>query len=74
MTMSIGAASTGNHTYLFPNDSCSEEEEDYSATDLIKQSVATWSDIPIASSVSSIHASFPIKKENSDELLSNKKR
>ena len=47
--------------------SCSEDEEDYSSTDPIKQSVATWSDNPIASSVSSIHASYPIKREDSDE-------
>ena len=67
MAMSIGATSTWNHTYLFPNNSCSEDEEDYSATDLIKQSVATWSDIPIDSSVSNIHASYPIKREDSDE-------
>ena len=67
MAMSIGATSTWNHDYLFPNNSCSEDEEDYGTTDLIKQSVAKWSDIPIASSVSSIHASYPIKKEDSDE-------
>ena len=67
MAMSIGATSTWNHTYLFPTNSCSEDEEEYGSTDLMKQTVATWSDIPITSSVSSLHASYPIKREESDE-------
>ena len=64
--MSIGATSTWNHTYLFPNDLCSEDEEDYSTTNIISKSVATWKDVPLSKSISSIHASYPTKEESSD--------
>ena len=72
MAMSIGSTEAWNHTYLFPNETCSEDDEDYSKeSTLISESVTKWQNIPLCSSVSSIHASYPLKDgENDNDSIS----